>query len=69
MIHVQGKGALVAAWLAGASLGRPVLVDEVRPLARAALGEVFDLSFEELPAEDGHGLWSQSIHGNLAARS
>ncbi len=50
-------------------LGRPVLVDEVRPLARAALGEVFDLSFEELPAEDGHGLWSQSIHGNLAARS
>ena len=50
-------------------LGRPVLVDEVRPLARAALGEVFDLSFEELPAEDGHGLWSQSIHGSLAARS
>ena len=26
VIHVQGKGALVAAWLAGASLGRPVLV-------------------------------------------
>ena len=50
-------------------LGRPVLVDEVRPLARAALGEVFDLSFEELPAEAGHGLWTQSIHGNLAARS
>src|SRR5436309_3245630 len=44
-------------------------VDEVRPLARAALGEVFDLSFEELPAEAGHGLWTQSIHGNLAARS
>jgi len=48
---------------------RPLPVDEVRPLARAALGEVFGLSFEELPAEDGHGLWSQSIHGNLAARS
>jgi len=44
-------------------------VDEVRPLAREALGEVFDLSFEELPAEDGHGLWTQTIHGNLAARS
>jgi len=30
---------------------------------------VFGLSFEELPAEDGHGLWAQTIHGNLAARS
>jgi lipoyl(octanoyl) transferase len=48
-------------------LGRPVTLDEVRPLAREALGEVFDLSFEELPAEDGHGLWNQTIHGNLAA--
>jgi lipoyl(octanoyl) transferase len=48
-------------------LARPVTVDEVRPLAREALGEVFDLSFEELPAEDGHGLWNQTIHGNLAA--
>lgn len=26
VIHAQGKGALIAAWLAGASLGRPVLV-------------------------------------------
>ena len=48
-------------------LDRPVTVAEVRPLARKALGEVFDLSFEELPAEDGHGLWNQTIHGNLAA--
>jgi lipoyl(octanoyl) transferase len=32
-------------------LGRPVSVGEVRPHAVAALGEVFDLSFEELPAE------------------
>ena len=44
-------------------------VEEVRPLAREALGEVFDLSFEELPADEGHGLWSQPIHGTLAARS
>jgi lipoyl(octanoyl) transferase len=29
-------------------LGRPVSVDEVKPHAAAALGEVFDLSFEEL---------------------
>jgi lipoyl(octanoyl) transferase len=32
-------------------LGRPVAVDEVRPHAAAALEEVFELSFEELPAE------------------
>jgi lipoyl(octanoyl) transferase len=50
-------------------LDRPVSVDEVRPSAREALGRVFGLSFEELPADDGHGLWSQTIHGNLAARS
>src|SRR6266480_2886265 len=34
-------------------LERPVTVDEIRPYARDALAEVFDLSFEELPAEDG----------------
>ncbi|TML17420.1 MAG: lipoyl(octanoyl) transferase LipB, partial [Actinobacteria bacterium] len=50
-------------------LDRPMTVDEVRPYAREALAEVFDLSFEELPAEDGHGLWSQPIHGNLATRN
>jgi lipoyl(octanoyl) transferase len=49
-------------------LGRPVTVAEIRPLARAAVEEVFDLSFEELPADDGHGLWSQPIHADLAAR-
>ena len=49
-------------------LERPVTVDEVRPYARDALAEVFDLSFEELSADDGHGLWSQPIHGNLATR-
>jgi lipoyl(octanoyl) transferase len=49
-------------------LSRPVTVDEVRPLARTALEAVFDLSFEELPADDGHGLWSQPIHEDLAAR-
>ena len=32
-------------------LGRPVTVDEVQPHAIEALGEVFGLSFEELPAE------------------
>jgi lipoyl(octanoyl) transferase len=32
-------------------LGRPVSVDEVRPHAVAALGEVFDLGFEDYPAE------------------
>jgi lipoyl(octanoyl) transferase len=48
-------------------LGRPVSVDEVRPHASAALEEVFDLRFEELPADDGHGLWPQPLHEKLAA--
>ena len=47
-------------------LGRPVSVDEVRPLAAAALSEVFDLELEELPADDGAGLWPQQVHARLA---
>jgi len=49
-------------------LAQTVTVDEVRPSARDALADVFDLSFEELPAKDGHGLWSQPIHATLATR-
>jgi lipoyl(octanoyl) transferase len=47
-------------------LGRPLTVDEVRPAAAAALGEVFDLELEELPAEDGAGLWPQPVHERIA---
>jgi lipoyl(octanoyl) transferase len=46
-------------------LERPVTVDEVRPHAVAALEQVLDLAFEELPVEDGHGLWPQPIHATL----
>jgi lipoyl(octanoyl) transferase len=46
-------------------LGRPVTVDEVRPHAAAALEQVFDLAFEQIPAEGGHGLWPQPIHSTL----
>jgi lipoyl(octanoyl) transferase len=49
-------------------VGRPVTVDEVRPHAAAALAEVFGLELEELPAEDGAGLWQQPLHAGLAAR-
>ena len=47
-------------------LGRPLTVDEVRGPAAAALAEIFDLEFEELPADDGPGLWSQPVHAQLA---
>jgi lipoyl(octanoyl) transferase len=49
-------------------LARPVTVTEVRPFARDALADVFGLTLEEIPAEDGHGLWAQPIHGQLAGR-
>ena len=48
--------------------GRPVTVDEVRPAAVAALGQVFGLEFEELPTDDGIGLWTQPVHTQLASR-
>ncbi len=47
-------------------LGRPVGLDEVRPHAVAALEQVFGLELEELPAEEGHGLWPQPVHGQIA---
>jgi lipoyl(octanoyl) transferase len=49
-------------------LGRPVEVDRVRPHAAAALADVFDLELEDLPADDGAGLWAQPVHGELATR-
>jgi lipoyl(octanoyl) transferase len=48
-------------------LGRTVSVDEVRPAAAAALEDVFQLAFEDLPAKDGAGLWAQPTHAKLAA--
>jgi lipoyl(octanoyl) transferase len=49
-------------------LGREVTVDEVRPAAASALGEVFGLVLEELPADGTAGLWEQPVHTKLAAR-
>jgi len=49
-------------------LGRPIGVDEIRPAAVQAFADVFGLTFEELPAEDGAGLWAQPVHEQLAAR-
>jgi lipoyl(octanoyl) transferase len=50
-------------------LGRPVAVEEVRPLAAASIAEVFELELEQLPVEDGgSGLWPQPIHAKLARR-
>jgi lipoyl(octanoyl) transferase len=50
-------------------LGRPIAVEEVRPAASDALAEVFDLELEELPADEGGGLWPQPTHRRLAARA
>jgi lipoyl(octanoyl) transferase len=47
-------------------LGRPLSVDDVRPAAAAAIGEVFDLELDELPADEGAGLWPQPRHGQFA---
>ena len=49
-------------------VGRSVTVDEVRPHAAAALADVFGLELEELPIDDGAGLWPQPLHSGLEAR-
>jgi lipoyl(octanoyl) transferase len=48
-------------------VGRTVTVDEVRPAARDAVAEVFELELEELPGDEP-GLWAQPLHAQLAAR-
>jgi lipoyl(octanoyl) transferase len=48
-------------------LGRPLSVDDVRPAAAAALAGVFGLELEEIPADEGAGLWEQPTHARLAA--
>jgi lipoyl(octanoyl) transferase len=54
---------------AARELARPVTVEEVRPLAAAALAEVFELELEDLPVEDGEpGLWPQPVHAKLGAK-
>jgi lipoyl(octanoyl) transferase len=47
-------------------LERPVTLAEIRPLAHEAIADVFELQLEPLPADDGHGLWSQPVHAQLA---
>ncbi len=49
-------------------LGRPIGVADIRPAAIQAFADVFGLTFEELPAQDGAGLWAQPVHEQLAAR-
>jgi lipoyl(octanoyl) transferase len=49
-------------------LARPVDVGEVRPLAHRGIAEVFDLELEPLPVGEGHGLWAQPVHAQLAAK-
>lgn len=49
-------------------LGRPLSTQDVRPAAIAAVADVFELELEELPADDGAGLWPQPVHASLARR-
>jgi lipoate-protein ligase B len=50
-------------------LDRPVTVDEVRPAAAAALERVFGLELEEVPSDEGAGLWGQTVHARLSERA
>jgi lipoate-protein ligase B len=46
-----------------------VSVDDVRPHAVQAIEAVFGLELDELPADEGIGLWSQPVHAELAQRT
>jgi hypothetical protein len=42
-------------------------LDKVRPIAAAALEEVFGLELEELSADEGLGLRPEPVHGQIAS--
>jgi lipoate-protein ligase B len=46
-------------------LDRPIGVEEVRPVAAEAFGEVFGLVLDELPGDEP-GLWAQPLHAQLS---
>jgi lipoyl(octanoyl) transferase len=46
-------------------LGREFMVDDVLPVAAQAFAEAFGLVLDELPAEEGAGLWAQPVHAQL----
>jgi lipoyl(octanoyl) transferase len=48
-------------------LRRPATVAETRPHLVSALEEVFGLVLDELPAENGAGLWEQPVHEKLSS--
>jgi lipoyl(octanoyl) transferase len=49
-------------------LGGTLAVDDVRPAAAAAIADVFGLQLDELPAEEGLGLWPQPVHGKIGSK-
>jgi lipoyl(octanoyl) transferase len=49
-------------------LDRPVALEEIRPLAHAALADVFDLQLDPLPTGDARDLWPQPVHAQLSTR-
>jgi lipoyl(octanoyl) transferase len=49
-------------------LERPITVEGVRVAAIDEFAAIFELDFEELPADAGAGLWPQRIHSSLATR-
>jgi lipoyl(octanoyl) transferase len=48
-------------------LGRSLTVAEVRPQMVAAVEQAFGLALDELPAQDGAGLWPQPLHAKMSA--
>ncbi|MGH3128886.1 MAG: lipoyl(octanoyl) transferase LipB [Gaiellaceae bacterium] len=49
-------------------LDRTLTVADVRPAAIEAIADVFGLQLDAIPADDGVGLWPQTIHASLAER-
>jgi lipoyl(octanoyl) transferase len=48
-------------------LARPIGFDDVRRVAVEALAGVFDLELENLPTDNGAGLWAQPVHAKLGS--
>jgi lipoyl(octanoyl) transferase len=55
-------------WITACGLDDAQFTSMVRELGRdLAVDDVFDLELEPVPADEGHGLWPQPVHAQLAS--
>jgi len=69
-LNVDLDPAPFTEWITACGLEDAAFTTVARELGReVSFDEVFDLDLDPLPADEGHGLWPQTVHAQLAAKA